>query len=233
MTTAMTQMINVAMKSTQMVAESRLESAGIGGDSPYASMIREAVQGVATFLASKATQVNPGQGVQPKVPKRAAQQPQLASPPATQVEPPVPVPPGASTVDQIVAAIKVKRNPTEVAQKFVDLVKNRDPAMVAAIEQAGNVNELVAQRLGPWAFQGPNLGYVRALFAEVQRIGFADGTLVEGDPDEADDSDNDEGADDNEQSEYEDVGPAQHVQGVTNGVTQEVQSPAPTPQATA
>jgi hypothetical protein len=179
--TMMTSMINMVMKATNMAAEARLGDGG-GEASPLLMAFREATQAAQAFFMAKAAPQPPaGQ-------KRLAQAPAQPQPAATPAQAPAATP-TPSTVDQIVAAIKAKRPVLEVAQVFVKLASEGDPELTKAIEQAGNVQELIVQRLGQWPFQSVNIGYARELLGEIQRLGLESGVFA---PDEDEDEETEE-----------------------------------------
>lgn len=185
------QMLGMAVKATAAVAEANMGK----GESSFMPAFREAmsaIQGI--FMATQAQKQAKARQAQQQLPAhpapqaqpQAQQQPQ----PVVQVVPDQPEPP---VVDQLVEAIKGHRDYKEVAAVLVNLAKNEDPEFIAAVEEAGNLNELFAQRLGIWAMQPDNLAYTRSLLEETMKLGTEAGVFA---PQPAEEEEGDE--------EYED-----------------------------
>lgn len=134
------------------------------------------------------------QPAQAPVPARAAPVPARAAPaPQGFAEFDFANAPG-SVVDRLEAMIKAKADPSLVAKTFIDSLDDED-LQKALAEVDGQINELVARRLGAWAMNdAANALYLRTLLKEVNAQGAAAGIFEgEGDDEEEDDEEDSEG----------------------------------------
>jgi hypothetical protein len=205
MAEAMGVMTDVTMNLVQTAAE--LNLGGGRDEHPALKAVKQGVKAISSLMegyqqsvVQKNQQFAPQQQQQQlAAPQHVVQYQQQAQQPVPQAaqpqQPPVPQSPKQSdALDLLEAAIRAKQEPAVVAKMFIDSLG--DPVVQKALDEVdGEVNELVARRIGGWAMaDASNVVYLKALMDEVNKQGEAAGVFEPlGDDD---DDDDDDGGDD-------------------------------------
>lgn len=166
MSSAMQTMTQIAMKAATAVAEAQM-GGGAKEESAGLKAFREGMRALENVFKAVAVQ---RMGVaQPQQPQRPAFKAITGGANGNAAQPP---PPPASTVDQIIEALRSRHAAPEVADVIVGQIRKGDSDLLEAFNKYGSLNDLVADKFGDKALEdGEFASYLRQVLKEVETKG--------------------------------------------------------------